>query len=66
MRIAVVTETYPPEVNGVALTVGNLVAGMAEDGHDIHLVRPFQPGVSTLPPSKPIHKAEGDSPLHLP
>ena len=56
MRIAVVTETYPPEVNGVALTVQNLVAGMAEDGHDIHLVRPFQPGVSTLPPSKPIHE----------
>jgi len=56
MRIAVVTETYPPEVNGVALTVQNLVAGMAEDGHDIHLVRPFQPGVSTLPPAKPIHE----------
>ena len=56
MRIAVITETYPPEVNGVALTVQNLVAGMAEDGHDIHLVRPFQPGVSTLPPSKPIHE----------
>ena len=56
MRIAVVTETYPPEVNGVALTVHNLVTGMAEDGHEIHLVRPFQPGVSTLPPARPIHE----------
>jgi hypothetical protein len=56
MRIAVITETYPPEVNGVALTVQNLVAGMAEDGHDICLVRPFQPGVSTLPPAKPIRE----------
>ena len=35
MRIAVITETYPPEVNGVALTVQNLVSGMAEDGHDM-------------------------------
>jgi glycosyltransferase involved in cell wall biosynthesis len=56
MRIAVVTETYPPEVNGVALTVHNLVTGMAEDGHEVHLVRPFQPGVSTLPPARPIRE----------
>lgn len=56
MRIAIVTETYPPEVNGVALTVQGLVAGMAEDGHDIRLIRPFQPGVSTLPPSRPIRE----------
>src|SRR5262245_31409111 len=56
MRIAVVTETYPPEVNGVSLTVQNLVAGMAEDGHELIVVRPFQPGVSTLPPARPIHE----------
>ena len=54
MRIAVVTETYPPEINGVALTVQNLVSGMAEDGHELLLVRPTQPGVSTLPLSRPI------------
>jgi glycosyltransferase involved in cell wall biosynthesis len=54
MRIAVVTETYPPEVNGVALTVHTLVSGMAEDGHELLLVRPRQPGVSTVPLSKPI------------
>jgi len=56
MRIAVVTETYPPEVNGVSLTVQGLVAGMADDGHEMLLVRPFQPGVSTLPPPRPIHE----------
>ena len=54
MRIAVVTETYPPEVNGVSLTVQTLVSRMLEDGHDLLLVRPRQPGVSTLPPSRPI------------
>jgi glycosyltransferase involved in cell wall biosynthesis len=56
MRIAVVTETYPPEVNGVALTVQNLVAAMAGDGHELILVRPFQPGVSTLPLVQPVHE----------
>jgi glycosyltransferase involved in cell wall biosynthesis len=56
MRIAVVTETYPPEVNGVSLTVQNLVAAMAGDGHEMILVRPFQPGVSTLPLAQPVHE----------
>jgi glycosyltransferase involved in cell wall biosynthesis len=56
MRIAVVTETYPPEINGVALTVHTLVSGMAEDGHELLLVRPFQPGVSTMPPPRPVHE----------
>ncbi|MGH8135076.1 MAG: glycosyltransferase family 4 protein [Steroidobacteraceae bacterium] len=54
MRIAVITETYPPEVNGVALTVHGLVARMAADGHELMLVRPRQPGVSALPLPQPI------------
>ncbi|MGB5133316.1 MAG: phosphatase PAP2 family protein [Steroidobacteraceae bacterium] len=54
MRIAVITETYPPEVNGVALTVHDLVARMAADGHELMLVRPHQPGVSALPLPQPI------------
>ncbi|MEX0733687.1 MAG: glycosyltransferase family 1 protein [Steroidobacteraceae bacterium] len=56
MRIAVVTETYPPEVNGVSLTVQTLVSRMVEDGHELQLVRPRQPGVSTLPPARPIRE----------
>jgi glycosyltransferase involved in cell wall biosynthesis len=54
MKIAVVTETYPPEVNGVALTVHTLVSEMAAAGHDLLLVRPDQPGVSAVPPANPI------------
>ncbi len=54
MHIAVVTETYPPEINGVALTVHALVAQLASDGHDLLLVRPNQPGVSAIPPARPI------------
>jgi glycosyltransferase involved in cell wall biosynthesis len=44
MRIAYVTETYPPEVNGVALTVQRCVRHMRRRGHAVLLVRPAQAG----------------------
>jgi glycosyltransferase involved in cell wall biosynthesis len=42
IRIAVVTETYPPEINGVARTVGPMVDWLLARGHSIDLVRPRQ------------------------
>ena len=42
LRIAVVTETYPPEVNGVAVTAARFVEGLRARGHQIQLVRPRQ------------------------
>ncbi|WP_251278115.1 glycosyltransferase [Enterobacter hormaechei] len=42
MRYAIVTETYPPEVNGVALTVQGLEQGLRDSGHEVDLVRPRQ------------------------
>jgi glycosyltransferase involved in cell wall biosynthesis len=42
MYIAMVTETYPPEVNGVARTVALMVQGLRRRGHEIQLVRPRQ------------------------
>jgi glycosyltransferase involved in cell wall biosynthesis len=42
MRVAVVTETYPPEVNGVAMTMGRMVAGLRHRGHRVQLIRPRQ------------------------
>jgi glycosyltransferase involved in cell wall biosynthesis len=42
MRIGIVTETYPPEVNGVALTVHGLAVGLARRGHEVELIRPQQ------------------------
>lgn len=42
LRIAVVTETYPPEVNGVARTIGTMVERLLARGHRIQLVRPRQ------------------------
>lgn len=43
MRIGIVSETWPPEINGVALTVHSLATGLAGRGHHIDLVRPSQP-----------------------
>ncbi len=54
MRVSIVTETYPPEINGVALTVRGLAHGLAERGHAVQVVRPRQhadvhePGIATL------------------
>lgn len=42
LRVAVVTETYPPEVNGVAMTSARMVDGLLRLGHHIQLVRPRQ------------------------
>jgi glycosyltransferase involved in cell wall biosynthesis len=47
MRIAIVTETYPPEVNGVALTVAGLARGLGAAGHRVQVIRPRQAGAST-------------------
>jgi len=42
LRMAVVTETYPPEINGVAMTIGRIVAAMQQRDHRIQLIRPRQ------------------------
>lgn len=42
LRIAMVTETFPPEINGVAMTIGRMRDGLLRRGHEIQLVRPRQ------------------------
>ncbi|QYY36202.1 glycosyltransferase family 1 protein [Ruficoccus sp. ZRK36] len=51
MKIALVTETFPPEVNGVAMTLHRLVTGMNARGHAMNVVRPRQ-------------KADSEGPIH--
>jgi len=41
LRIAVVTETYPPEINGVAMTISRMVEGLRRC-HVVELIRPRQ------------------------
>ncbi|PKO87876.1 MAG: glycoside hydrolase [Betaproteobacteria bacterium HGW-Betaproteobacteria-12] len=42
LEIALVSETFFPEVNGVAMTVGRLVDGLRERGHRVEVIRPRQ------------------------
>ena len=55
-RITIVTETYAPEVNGVAHTLSTLVSGMRARGIQVQIIRPRQhkhdtnePDTLTLP-----------------
>jgi glycosyltransferase involved in cell wall biosynthesis len=49
MRLTLVTETFPPEVNGVARTLGRWVETFQRRGHTIQVLRPRQPGESYRP-----------------
>lgn len=42
LRMAVVTESWPPEVNGVSMTIARIVDGLVARGHGVQLVRPRQ------------------------
>ncbi len=42
MHLALVTETYPPEINGVAMTLERLARGLASRGHRVDIIRPRQ------------------------
>ncbi len=44
MHVSLVTETYPPEINGVALTLHTLATGLQRSGIATSLIRPRQPG----------------------
>jgi glycosyltransferase involved in cell wall biosynthesis len=41
-HVSIVTETYPPEINGVAHTLARLVKGLTARGIEVSLVRPYQ------------------------
>ena len=44
LRIGIVTETDPPEINGVALTLARWVEGLRQRGHHLQLIRARQGG----------------------
>ncbi len=41
-KIAIVTETFPPEINGVANTLNYLCQGLLAGGHQVQVIRPRQ------------------------
>ena len=38
MKIDIVTDTFAPDVNGVAMTLGRLTNGLRERGHKVHVI----------------------------
>lgn len=42
LHVALISETFPPEINGVANTLGRLVDGLRGRGHRVQLIRPRQ------------------------
>ncbi|MEM7708687.1 MAG: glycosyltransferase family 1 protein [Pseudomonadota bacterium] len=68
MHIAIVSETYPPEINGVALTVRGMVNSLRA-AHQVTVIRPRQGSadqpatdasmVEHLMPSLPLPRYEG-------
>lgn len=65
LRIALVSETWPPEINGVALTVHGFEQGLRALGHAVSVVRPQQvdeqqtPAGHLLLPSLPLPRYPG-------
>ncbi len=56
LRIAFVSETYPPEVNGVAITAQRFVEGLALLGHAIQLIRPRQSAADSALPGENLEQ----------
>lgn len=42
MKLAIVTETFPPEINGVAMTFGVIASEMGRRGHAVSVYRPWR------------------------
>lgn len=38
MRVEIVTDTFLPDVNGVAMTLGKLSKGLRKRGHEVHVI----------------------------
>ncbi|MCC6136587.1 MAG: glycosyltransferase family 1 protein [Candidatus Contendobacter sp.] len=54
LQIGIVTETWPPEINGVALTIARWVEGLRQRGHVVQLVRVRQGHGDPPEPADPL------------
>jgi glycosyltransferase involved in cell wall biosynthesis len=64
MRITYVTETWPPELNGVSLTVERSVRYLRSRGHDVELIRPRQRGEARLDAADELRTAGCAIPMY--
>ena len=49
LRLLLVTETFPPEVNGVARTLHRWAEAFRSRGHHVQIIRPRQPPEGRAP-----------------
>jgi len=63
MRIALITETYTPEINGVAKTLARLVQELIKRGHALQIVRPKQPADTGDAQSADVQPSPADTVL---
>lgn len=64
VRIAYVTETFPPELNGVSLTVERTVRHLRSRGHGVELIRPRQAGEPRLDADDELRTAGCPIPMY--
>lgn len=50
MNLAIVTETFPPEINGVAMTFGHIARELGRRGHRVTVYRPHRRDLVDQPP----------------
>jgi glycosyltransferase involved in cell wall biosynthesis len=48
LKVALITETWPPEINGVAHSIFQLATGLQKRGHSLLLIRPAQRSLPAL------------------
>ncbi len=46
VKLALVTETFPPEINGVAMTFGIIARELGRRGHAVTVYRPWRPDLA--------------------
>ncbi len=59
LKIALITETWPPEINGVAHSIYQLSNGLKANGHSLILVRPVQQLITADSPAEHIMLVRG-------
>ncbi len=52
MKLTIVTETFPPEINGVAMTFGVIASELARRGHSVAVYRPRRPDFGSGEPGQ--------------
>ncbi|SDM80324.1 Glycosyltransferase involved in cell wall bisynthesis [Lentzea albidocapillata subsp. violacea] len=49
LRVVIAADTFPPDVNGAARFAQRLAVGLAEKGHDVHVIAPDSPKATEIP-----------------